>query len=75
MSLRRRNSEKQQEFWIETVSVVKAPGHVFYERLNGPSQTSATVLSRTRWRVNSSKRPAPTTRWTKSCGPRSGRRS
>ena len=35
MSLRRRNTEKQRELWIETGSVAKAPGHVFYERLNG----------------------------------------
>ena len=35
MSLRRRNSERQQELWIETGAVAKAPGHVFYERLNG----------------------------------------
>ena len=35
MSLRRRNTEKQRELWIETGSVAKARGHVFYERLNG----------------------------------------
>lgn len=35
MSLRRRNTEKQRELWIETGSVAKSPGHVFYERLNG----------------------------------------
>ena len=35
MSLRRRRSEAQQELWITTESVAKAPGHVFYERLNG----------------------------------------
>lgn len=35
MSLRRRITETQQELWIETGSVAKAPGHVFYERLNG----------------------------------------
>ena len=35
MSLRRRNTEKQRELWIEMGSVAKARGHVFYERLNG----------------------------------------
>ncbi len=35
MALRRRNTEKQQDFWVATGAVAKAPGHVFYERLNG----------------------------------------
>lgn len=34
MALRRRESAKQQELWVPTESVAKAPGHVFYERLN-----------------------------------------
>ena len=34
--MRLRITEKQQELWIETESVAKAPGHVFFERQNGP---------------------------------------
>lgn len=34
MAQRRRESEKQQEFWVSTADVARSPGHVFYERLN-----------------------------------------
>lgn len=34
MALRRRSSERQQEFWIPAEDVTRAPRHVFYERLN-----------------------------------------
>ncbi|MCA9061539.1 MAG: transposase [Planctomycetaceae bacterium] len=34
MALRRRAEESQGELWIATGSIAKAPGHVFYERLN-----------------------------------------
>lgn len=34
MALRKRKSEEQQELWVATSLVQKAPGHVFYERLN-----------------------------------------
>lgn len=34
MALRRRSTERQQEFWIPAEEVTRAPRHVFYERLN-----------------------------------------
>ncbi len=34
MSMSRRASEEQQEFWVARDCVAKVPGHVFYERLN-----------------------------------------
>lgn len=34
MAQRRRGAQKQQELWVSTADVVRAPGHVFYERLN-----------------------------------------
>jgi len=34
MALRRRSTERQQEFWIPAEDVTRAPRHVFYERLN-----------------------------------------
>ena len=34
LALRRRAEESQGELWIATGSIAKAPGHVFYERLN-----------------------------------------
>ena len=34
MALRRRPDEFQGELWVATGSIAKAPGHVFYERLN-----------------------------------------
>ena len=34
MSMSRRASEEQQEFWVARDRVAQAPGHVFYERLN-----------------------------------------
>ena len=35
MAQRRRKSERQEELWISSADVVRSPGHVFYERLNG----------------------------------------
>ena len=35
MAMKRRESAKQQEFWVCTDDVAKAPRHVFYDRLNG----------------------------------------
>ena len=35
MALRKRKSEDQEELWVPTHQMAKAPGHVFYERLNG----------------------------------------
>ena len=34
MSQRRREPQRQQELWVSTADVARAPGHVFYERLN-----------------------------------------
>lgn len=34
MSLGRRTSERQGEFWIATADLAGGPGHVFYDRLN-----------------------------------------
>ena len=34
MSMRRRKTERQGEFWVTSDSVPDAPRHVFYERLN-----------------------------------------
>jgi transposase len=31
---RRKDREKQQEFWVATSEIATTPGHVFYERLN-----------------------------------------
>ena len=35
MALRRRDTDDQGELWVTTDQMAKAPGHVFYERLNG----------------------------------------
>lgn len=35
MALGRRNEERQSEFWVATGHLPMAPGHVFYEKLNG----------------------------------------
>ena len=35
MAQRRREVERQEELWVSTADVARAPGHVFYERLNG----------------------------------------
>lgn len=35
MALRKRKSEEQQELWVATSDIAKAPRHVFYDRLNG----------------------------------------
>jgi hypothetical protein len=35
MALGRRNEERQSEFWVATQQLPVAPGHVFYEKLNG----------------------------------------
>jgi transposase len=35
MALGRRNEERQAEFWVATQHLPVAPGHVFYEKLNG----------------------------------------
>jgi hypothetical protein len=34
VALRRRPDEFQGDLWVATGSIAKAPGHVFYERLN-----------------------------------------
>ena len=34
MSLGKRESENQREFWLETDRLVTGPGHVFYDKLN-----------------------------------------
>ena len=34
MALRKKKTEEQQELWIATADVPKAPRHVFYDRLN-----------------------------------------
>jgi hypothetical protein len=35
VALRRRVEETQGKLWVATDAIAKAPGHVFYERLNG----------------------------------------
>lgn len=35
MAMKRRETTRQQELWVRTDDVAKAPGHVFYDRLNG----------------------------------------
>ncbi|WP_373653118.1 transposase [Schlesneria sp. DSM 10557] len=34
MSLGKRESESQREFWLETDRLATGPGHVFYDKLN-----------------------------------------
>ncbi len=34
MSMSKRQSQHQQEFWIKTTSIAASPGHPFYQRLN-----------------------------------------
>ena len=34
MAMRRYSEERQQDFWIATADVARAPGHPFYRRLN-----------------------------------------
>lgn len=34
MALRKRKSEEQQELWVATADIAKAPRHVFYDRFN-----------------------------------------
>lgn len=35
MSMKKRNAQRQQEFWIAADEIVTSPGHPFYKRLNG----------------------------------------
>jgi len=35
MSMGRRPSEEQGEFWVPTADLPRSPGHVFYDKLNG----------------------------------------
>ena len=34
MALRKKKTEEQQELWVATADIAKAPRHVFYDRLN-----------------------------------------
>src|SRR5580692_11902969 len=35
MSMGRRPTEEQGEFWLPTTNLPQSPGHVFYDKLNG----------------------------------------
>jgi hypothetical protein len=36
MGMRRRKESRDQELWIVTDKLARAPGHVFYRKLNHP---------------------------------------